>query len=61
MKAYSLGDNYPQKFKSPFRTKIYLVKTTLNVNIVKQILLYWKQVLKFYVMKFERGDFNFCW
>ena len=61
MKAYSLGDHNPQKLKSPFRTKIYLVKATVNVSIVKQIIFHRNQVLKFYVMRSERGDFNFCW
>ena len=46
IKGSALEDHYPQKLKSPFWTKIYLVKVPLNVKIVQQGLLHRKQFLK---------------
>ena len=45
----------------PFLTQIYLVKVPLNVNIVKQDLLHKISFWKFYEVRYERGDFNWCW
>ena len=40
-----LDDHYPEKLKSTFWTKIYIVKIPLNVKIVQQDLLHRKQLL----------------
>jgi hypothetical protein len=46
--ALKVEDHYPPKLKSPFWTKLYLVKVPLNVKIVQQDLLHRirKQFLK---------------
>ena len=45
----------------PFQTQIYLVKVSLNVNIVKQDILQKNSFWKFYEVRSERGDFKWCW
>ena len=44
-----------------FQTQNYLAKVHLNVNIVKQDLLHKNSFWKFYEVRSESGDFNWCW
>ena len=43
-----------------FQTQIYLVKVPLNVNIVEKIYFIRNSFWKFYKVRSERGDFNWC-
>ena len=57
LKVATLEDHYPQKIKSPFWTKIYIVKVPLNVKIVEQDLLHRKQFLKILRSEVQKGGF----
>ena len=47
-------------WNSPFQTKNYLVKVSLNMNIMNKIYLIKNNIWKSYESRSERGDFNWC-
>ena len=59
MKTYSLGNHKNENH--PFWTKIYLVKVSLNLSIVKQDLNHRKPFWNFYAVKSERANFIFSY
>ena len=48
-------------WNSPFQTNMYIVKVPVDVKIVKKDLLHENSFWYIYEVRFERGDFNWCW